>query len=95
MGHTWFEVSISGRADLAAGEPSIPQNGKAISIIDYLHSNATKPVAASIANLDPTGASIYYRTSGPDQRSAPAELCYLVEDTHGPEGAKYQRETNK
>lgn len=93
MGHNWFEITLDGLADLKAGEPSIPFEGKAVSLIDYLHTKSRKPVPPSIANLSPDGAAIYYRTNGPKQLSAPAELCYLVEDTHSPEGAKYQRET--
>lgn len=93
MGRNWYEVNLSGLADLTVGEPSIQLQGKPVSLIDYLHTNSPKPVPGSIANLCPDGAAIYYRTNGPQQRSAPAALCYLVEDTHGREGAKYHRET--
>ena len=93
MGHTWFEVTLAGLSDLSIGTPSIPLDGKPVSLIDYLHRKSRKPVPASIANLSPDGAAIYYRTNGPEQRSAPAALCYLVEDTHGREGARHQRET--
>jgi Piwi domain len=93
MGHSWYEVSISGLADRRVGEPSIVLNGKPVSLVDYLHTTSPKPVPPSIANLKPDGAAIYYRTNGPDQKAAPAELCYLVEDTHGREGARHQPET--
>lgn len=93
MGHRWFEVTLAGLADLSVGEPSIQLEGKSVSLIGYLHAKSSKPVPASIANLSPEGAAIYYRTNGPAQRSAPAALCHLVEDTHGQEGARHQRET--
>ncbi len=93
MGHNWFEVTLDGLADLSVGEPSIQSEGKAVSLIDYLHTKSRKPVPASIANLSPDGAAIYYRTNGPEQRSAPAALCHLIEDTHSREGARHQRET--
>lgn len=93
MGHNWFEVSLSGLADRHVGEPSIPLDGRVVSLADYLHTKAPKPVPASIANLRPEGSAIYYRTNGPNQNAAPAELCYLVEDTHGREGARHQPET--
>ena len=93
MGHNWFEVTLSGLADLSVGTPSIPLDGEPVSLIDYLHRKSRKPVPASIANLSPEGAAIYYRMNGPEQRSAPAALCHLVEDTHSRQGAKYQRET--
>ena len=93
MGHNWFEVTLAGLSDLSIGTPSIPLDGEAVSLIDYLHRKSRKPVPASIANLSPDGAAIHYRTNGPEQRSAPAALCYLVEDTHSRGGAKFQRET--
>lgn len=93
MGGNWYEVSLSGLSDLKIGEPSILINGKAVSLIDYLHSVTAKPVPGSIAQLSPEGAAIYYRTNGPDQRLAPAELCYLLEDTHTSAGARHQQET--
>jgi hypothetical protein len=90
MGDTWFEVSIAGLCDQKMGEPSIPLNGKAVSLINYLHTQSPKPVPASLANLSPDGHAVFYRTRGPEQRSAPAVLCYLVEDTHGEMGARHQ-----
>jgi hypothetical protein len=93
MGRTWFEVSVSGRADQNVGEPSIKLDGKPISLVDYLHRQSPKPVPPAIANLQPDGAAIYYRTTGPMQKAAPAQLCYLVEDTHGRDGARHQQET--
>ena len=93
MGHNWFEVTLSGLADLSIGIPSIPLNGEVVSLIDYLHRESRKPVPASIANLSPDDTAICYRTNGPEQRSAPSALCYLVEDTHSRGGARHQRET--
>ena len=93
MGGQWFEISLSGLADKRIGEPSISLEGKLVSLIGYLHAKSPKPVPALIANLLPDGAAIYYRTNGPEQRSAPAALCHLVEDTHSREGARHQHET--
>ena len=93
MGHQWFEISLAGLADKRVGEPSIRFEGKPISLIDYLQTKSRKPVPASIAHLSPEGATVYYRTNGPEQRSAPAALCYLVENTHGQEGARHQCKT--
>ena len=91
MGDTWFEVSIAGLCDQKIGEPSIPLNGKAVSLaINYLHTQSPKPVPASLANLSPETHAVFYRTRGPEQRSAPAVLCHLVEDTHGEIGARHQ-----
>lgn len=93
MGDRWFEVSVSGLSDLKISEPSFQHEGQPVSLIGYLNSISNKPVPESIAALSPEGAAIYYRTYGPEQKSAPAELCYLVEDTHGEHGARHQPET--
>ena len=93
MGQWWFEISLDGLVDTRLGDPSIPLNGKAVSLIDYLKAKSPKPIPAAITNLRPNGAAIYYRTKGPEQRSAPTALCHLVVDTHSPQGAKYQHET--
>ena len=93
MGNNWFEVTLDGLADVCIGTPSITLEGEAVSLIDYLNTKSRKPVPRSIANLSPDGAAVYYRTTGPGQRSAPAALCYLVEDTHSRDGARNQRET--
>jgi hypothetical protein len=74
MGDNWYEISLSGLSDLKVGDPSIPLEGRAVSLVDYLHTKSVKPVPSSIAMLSPDGAAIYYRTNEPEQRSAPAAL---------------------
>ena len=93
MGHNWFEITLDGLADVKAGDPFIPFDGKAVSLIDYLTIKSRKPVPPSIANLAPDDSAIYYRTNGPGQKSAPTALCYLVQDTHSREGARHHHET--
>jgi Piwi domain len=93
MGNDWYEISLSGLSDAKVGERSIPLDGKAVSLIDYLHTRSSKPVPPSIAGLSPEGAAVYYRENGPEQRSAPAALCHLIEDTHAESGARHQSET--
>ena len=93
MGHNWFEITLDGLADVKAGDPFIPFDGKAVSLIEYLTIKSRKPVPPSIANLAPDDSAIYYRTNGPGQKSAPTALCYLVQDTHSREGARHHHET--
>ena len=93
MGPRWFEISIAGLAESKIDVPSILLEGELVSLIDYLQAKSSKPVPASITDLSPEGAAIYYRTNRPMPLMAPAELCYLVEDTHSQEGAKHQCET--
>ncbi|MCP1854419.1 MULTISPECIES: argonaute/piwi family protein [unclassified Bradyrhizobium] len=93
MGDTWFSVKLSGLSDAKVGARSIPLSGRAVSLIEYLHASMPTPVPPAVANLSPEGAAIYFRTSGPEQKSAPAALCYLIEDTHAASGAQHQSET--
>ncbi len=93
MGNRWYEISLDGLADVKAGELPIPLNGTTVSLLDYLKSTSGKPIPSSIANLSPDSAVIYYRTNGPEQKSAPTALCYLVQDTHSQEGARHHHKT--
>lgn len=93
FGERWFEVTLEGLADFNISQALIPEEGKTLSILDYVVKHARKPVSDRVANLDPNGAAIYYRTEGPTPKHAPAALCFLVEDTRSKAGARHQRES--
>jgi hypothetical protein len=93
MGNTWYSIKLSGLSEAKIGQPSIPLDGKPVSLIDYLRAQLPEPVPPPVANLSPEGAAVYFRTRGPEQKSAPAALCYLIEDTHAASGAQHQSET--
>ena len=93
FGERWFEVTLDGLAEFNISLPLIPEDGETLSILDYVVRHARKPVSDRVANLNPNGAAIYYRTEGPTPKHAPAALCFLIEDTRSKDGARHQRES--
>jgi hypothetical protein len=90
FGHQWFEVTFQGVADFDVSHPLIAEDGRFFGLLEYVNFKSRKPVPDVVANLDPSGAAIFYRTIGPESKSAPAGLCYLVEDPHTRDGARLQ-----
>lgn len=93
MGDQWFEIRISG-AGLSVSDPITFEDGKPISLKEYLHKNAQRPIPKSLINLKGDGAVVHYRGSETAQvKAAPAELCFPILDTHSRRGAHLQRQT--
>ena len=93
MGDRWFEIKVSG-AGQTVSDPITFENGKAISLKEYLHKNAERPIPRNLINLRGDGAVVNYRGSETAQvKAAPAELCFPIIDTHSKRGARLQRET--
>ncbi|RAZ72992.1 hypothetical protein [Mesorhizobium atlanticum] len=93
MGDQWFEIKISG-AGRSVSDPILFENGKAISLKEYLHKNAQRPIPKILVDLKGDGAVVNYRGSETAQvKAAPAELCFPVLDTHSKRGAYLQRQT--
>lgn len=90
FGHQWFEVTLQGVADIDISERFLPEGDAVVSILEYLNLKTRKPVPAGLANLDPAGTAIFYRTDGPAAKYAPAGLCHLVEEPHTKDGARFQ-----
>ncbi|MGV1868155.1 Piwi domain-containing protein [Rhizobium sp. L51/94] len=90
FGHQWFEVTLQGVTDIDISERFLPEGDAVVSLLEYLNLKTRKPVPAGLANLDPAGAAIFYRTEGPAAKYAPAGLCHLVEDPHTKDGARLQ-----
>lgn len=93
FGHNWFEVTLEGLADFDVSHPSIPEDGRVVSILDYVMRHSRKPAPDRLAKLDPAGAAIFYRTEGPTAKHAPAALCFAIEEPHTRLGARFQRES--
>tara|TARA_R110000787_G_scaffold69321_3_gene154392 strand:- start:308 stop:2677 length:2370 start_codon:yes stop_codon:yes gene_type:complete len=93
FGHNWFEVTLEGLADFDVSQPSIPEDGRVVSILDYVMRHSRKPAPDRLAKLDPSGAAIFYRTEGPAAKHAPAALCFAIEEPHTKLGARFQRES--
>ncbi len=94
MGDRWYEFRIDDVSDRTVGEPSIMEDdGSVISLVQYLNREAGKAAPPELVNLNPDGAALSYFRGEGDQRSAPAELCYLVEDTQSGSVGRHQRRT--
>ncbi len=93
FGHIWYEVKLQGLPEYDISEPLIRDGADTLSLLDYVNRHSQKPVPERVARLDPNGAAIYYTTSDVNPKTAPAELCFLVEDTHGQQGARTQKHT--
>ncbi|WP_287208520.1 Piwi domain-containing protein [Mesorhizobium sp.] len=90
FGHQWYEVGFQGVADFDVSQPLIVEDGRTFSLLEYVNFKSRKPVPDVVANLDPAGTAIFYRTIGPELKHAAAGLCYLVEDVHTRDGARLQ-----
>lgn len=93
MGDRWFEISVTGVGSTVS-DPITFEENRPISLKEYLHNTAQRPVPASLTNLKGDGTVVTYRGSETAQvRAAPAELCFPVLDTHSKKGARLQRAT--
>lgn len=93
MGDVWYQFRIDAVSDSKVGEPALMEDGTPISLAQQLVRTAGKAAPKSIIDLDPGGAVLEYFTSTGERRMAPTELCHLIEDTHGKNAARHQRET--
>lgn len=93
MGDHWYQFRIDAVSDWKVGEPSLFEGNVPISLAQQLVRTAGNAAPKSIIDLDPEGGALEYFTSTNERRMAPAELCFLIEDTHGRRAAKLQRQT--
>lgn len=93
MGDNWYQFRIDAISDSKVGEPALMEDKTAISLAQQLVRTAGNAAPKSIIDLDPDGAVLEYFTSTGERRMAPAELCHLIEDTHGKNAARHQRQT--
>ncbi|MEO1607017.1 MAG: Piwi domain-containing protein [Pseudomonadota bacterium] len=91
MGHNWFEVSLDGYADYNISDEVVPDGDDVVSLLEYVVRRCRKPVPKNVADLAPDGKAVFYRTEGPGQKSAPAGLCYLIEESGSKVGKRLQR----
>ena len=93
FGHIWYEVKLQGLPDYNVSEELIIDGSAKVSLLQYLNKHCQKPVPERLSRLNPNGQPIYYSTTDANTKTAPAELCFLVEDTHGRQGARLQKHT--
>jgi hypothetical protein len=78
FGHTWYEIQLCALDDRHVGEYLITDNGKGVSLIEYLTVKSPKPLPPELAQMPSDAAVVVYRTNTGEDRAAPGALCYPV-----------------
>jgi len=80
-GDSWYEI----RCDLLARHPvsefPVASARGRTNLLRYLLDTMPKPVPKHVANLDPSGSVVTYRNARGEERAAPSELCFPIQDT--------------
>jgi hypothetical protein len=94
MGHDWYSVQLTALSDMNVSEFVVPLDGQGtIPLVKYVQTKSRKPMPPELANLDPRGAVVHYRTNRDEDRAAPAGLCHLIFDTETREVQRHFRAT--
>lgn len=93
FGHRWYDVQLHEYSDLTVTETLIPEDGRNVTLLDYVVRASRKPIPPELARLPADASAILYQTNTGETRSAPAGLCYQVLDTSGPETGRNHRGT--
>lgn len=93
MNETWYQFRIDAAADIKVKDYCIAGDSGSVSLLQHLVRTAGNAAPQSVVNLDPDGAVLTYFTSSGEQRYAPTELCFLIEDSEGRTRRKLQRQT--
>lgn len=94
MGHDWYSVQLTALSDMNASEFLVPLDGHGnVSLVKYIQTKSRKPMPPELANLNPRGAVVHYRTNQDQNRAAPAGLCYPIFDTESREVQRHFRAT--
>jgi len=80
-GDSWYEIRCDMLAQQTVSRYPIRGQNAVTNLHRLLLDTIPKPVPKHIANLDADGAVIVYRNARGDERSAPAELCFAIQDT--------------
>ncbi|MBI2924209.1 MAG: hypothetical protein HYY24_00710 [Verrucomicrobia bacterium] len=84
-GHEWYEIQLSEINDLTVTEYPITQDGKSLSLLEYVQVHSAKPLPPELANLPKDCAVVHYFNSRDQQMAAPSTLCFPVFDTSAPQ----------
>jgi hypothetical protein len=93
FGHSWFEIRITGLADLLTGEYEIPENGGFVPLTEFIVGKSRKPIPPELAALSTEDSVIYYMNNQNEQRAAPTPLCFLTYGTEQGPAARLHRQT--
>jgi len=79
FGHQWYEAKAESLSDFNVLEYMIPDdNGKEISLIDFIAKHSRKPLPPELATIPVDGSVIGYKTNRNEDRGMPAGLCYQI-----------------
>lgn len=93
FGHQWYDIALFERHDFKVNEYSFPDEGKMVSLAEYIEAKSRKPIPPELAQLDPEGAVVVYLDKQSNERGVPAALCYLTHDTESKEVRDSHRRT--
>ena len=93
-GLAWYEIRPTIYSDLTVSEQLLkPEGQEAISLFDFIMSNAPKPFPQDVADLSPNGSALGYLTTNGETRHAAADLCYPVFGTANSRVRRIHRDT--
>ena len=88
-GHRWYEIKVTGLADLSVTEYVIKKDDQLYTLLDYIVRESKKPIPQELAEIPHDAAVVLYRDNQGQERAAPAPLCFLVYGVHDEEIERY------
>lgn len=93
FGNDWYEIQIEEHAGLSIEELKIEiEPRKFVSLLEYIHDRASKPLPKEATILDPKGTALQYYNTRNMLCSVPSALCYPVFDTNDQRVRKLHQE---
>lgn len=80
-GSQWYEIKLHDITGLSVSQQMIPDNGRLVSLQQYIMDHALKPLAREVTSLPHNSAALVYMTGRSEPMHAAAALCYPVFDT--------------
>ncbi len=84
FGSRWYEIKLHDHTGLSITEQMIPDNGKDVSLFQYLMDHANKPLPREVINISPDSPAVTYMSGRNEVMNAAIALCYPVFDTSDP-----------
>lgn len=92
-GNQWYDVKIHEHSGLSVADYFIDQQGKRISLFDFIMQNSRKPLPREVADLSRDAIALLYQDAREMTKAAPADLCYQVFETDDRRVQAMHRET--
>lgn len=84
-GHRWYEIRVSGLADLNVSEYVIKKGERLYTLLEYIVEESKKPLPQELAEIPHDASVVLYRDNQGQEKAAPAPLCYPVYGAHDEE----------